>query len=37
VAREGNRTDVGRSPARDDVARLLAERGDHLMRAALGQ
>ena len=35
MAREGNRTDVGRSPARDDVARLLAERGDHLMRAAI--
>jgi len=35
VAREGNRTDVGRSPARDEVARLLAERGDHLMRASI--
>ena len=35
MAREGNRTDVGRSPARDGVARLLAERGDHLMRAAI--
>jgi RNA polymerase sigma-70 factor (sigma-E family) len=35
VARDGNRTHVGRSPARDDVARLLAERGDHLMRAAI--
>src|SRR5690242_6432420 len=35
VAREGSRTDVGRSPARDDVARLLAERGDHLMRASI--
>ena len=35
MAREGNRTDVGGGPARDDVARLLAERGDHLMRAAI--
>src|SRR5215472_4235763 len=35
VAREGNRTDVGRSPARDDVARLLAERGEDLLQAAL--
>jgi RNA polymerase sigma-70 factor (sigma-E family) len=35
VAREDDRTDAVRRPGRDDVARLLADRGDHLMRAAI--
>ena len=35
MAREGDRGGVARRPDREDVARLLAERGDHLMRAAV--
>jgi hypothetical protein len=34
VTREDEATAPARRPGRDDVARLLAERGDHLMRAA---
>jgi RNA polymerase sigma-70 factor (sigma-E family) len=35
VTREDEGTAPARRPGRDDVARLLAERGDHLMRAAI--
>ena len=35
MARDGGRVDAARRPGQDDVARLLAERGDHLMRAAI--
>jgi RNA polymerase sigma-70 factor (sigma-E family) len=35
VAREDDRAGVPRRLGREDVARLLAERGDHLMRAAI--
>jgi len=35
VTREDEATAPARRPGRDDVARLLAERGDHLMRAAI--
>ena len=35
MTREHDHTDLPRRSARDAVARLLAERGDHLMRAAI--